>query len=417
MAKRNIVRGLACVALCIAGCSNQALPTTKPAETGTVRQALKDKVVAIVEADNRFAFDLYQRFRGDETKNLVFSPASISTGLAMTIAGAAGDTEIEMAKTLHFEIPQPELHKQMGVLLASWERADEKREYRLNVANRLWGQVGLSFRPDFLQITGTDYGAKLGLLDLNHEPGQARQTMNAWVKDRTEGKITNLLTSDEPLRDARLVLTSALYFKGAWYHRFYKQFTKSDDFYVSAHRTVKAQMMVQNTDLRYAHPEGIRILDLAYGHGNFSMHVLLPDAVDGLSLLENKLTDANLKTWIRNLALQDVNVDLPRFKTTSQFQLSDTLKLMGMVSAFDPMRADFSRMDGKRDLFLSAVVHKAYVDVNEEGTEAAAAIDALAVGSPDEPENFRANHPFVYLIRDNRTGAILFLGRIIDPTQ
>ncbi len=204
-------------ALWIAGCSNQALPTTKPAETGTERQALKDKVVAIVEADNRFACDLYQRIRGDETKNLVFSPASISTGLAMTIAGAAGDTEIEMAKTLHFEIPRPELHKQMGVLLASWERADEKREYRLNVANRLWGQVGFSFLPDFLQLTGTDYGAKLGLLDLNHEPGQARQTMNAWVKDRTEGKITNLLTSDEPLHDARLVLTSALYFKGAWY--------------------------------------------------------------------------------------------------------------------------------------------------------------------------------------------------------
>jgi serpin B len=417
MAKRNTVLGLACVALWIAGCSNQALPTTKPEATGTERQALKEKVVAIVEADNHFAFDLYQRLRGDESRNLLFSPASISAGLAMTIAGAAGDTEIEMAKTLHFEMPQPELHKQMGALLASWEMADEKRGYRLNVANRLWGQVGFSFLPDFLQVTVTDYGAKLGLLDLNHEPEQARQAMNAWVKERTEGKITNLLTSDEPLHDARLVLTSALYFKGAWYQRFYKQFTKSDDFYVSAHRTVKAQMMVQNADLRYAHAEGIRILELAYGHGDFSMLVLLPDAVGGLSQLENKLTDANLKTWTRNLTWQDVNVYLPRFKTTSQFQLSDTLKSMGMVSAFDRMRADFSRMDGKKDLFLSAVVHKAYVDVNEEGTEAAAAIDVSGVGSPDEPENFRANHPFVYLIRDNRTGAILFLGCIVDPTQ
>jgi serpin B len=170
---------------------------------------------------------------------------------------------------------------------------------------------------------------------------------------------------------------------------------------------------------RYAHVEGLQLLELSYSDRSLSMVVLLPEKVGKLSQLEEKLTTANLQTWTERLVSQDVVASLPKFKTTSEFQLSDTLKAMGMVSAFDAATADFSGMTGNRDLFISAVIHKAFVDVNEEGTEAAASTAVNAVGTagdPQEPPVFRADHPFVFLIRDNRTGAILFLGRIVDPT-
>jgi serpin B len=422
MSRKIAVSAVVGVALWIIGFYGKA-SGARPKPTERNRPALKKQVAGVVEADNQFAFDLYQRLRANEG-NLFFSPASISMALAMTYVGAAENTESQMAKTLHFEMPRVQLDEQMRALRTSWNTKEKKQGFRLDVANRLWGQDGYHFLPEFLRVTRTDYGAELGQLDFRSEAEKARQTINAWVEDHTGQKITNLIPSPEALKDARLVLTNAVYFKGEWQEPFDKGWTKNEDFHVSADRKIKAPMMHKQDDFRYAHVDGLQVLELRYGDESLSMVVLLPEKVGKLNQLEENLTTANLQKWTESLDSEEVIVYLPKFKTTSQFQLSDTLKAMGMVSAFDGGTADFSGMTGNRDLFISAVIHKAFVDINEEGTEAAAATAVVAVPTsapfrtePKKPPVFRADHPFVFLIRDNRTGAILFLGRMIDPSK
>jgi serpin B len=366
---------------------------------------------------------LYQRLRA-EGGNLIFSPASIFVALAITHAGATEMPEAEMAKTLHLELPRPELDKAMQALLASWKKTDRKRGFHLDVANRLWGQQGYTFLPNFIRVIRTVYGAELAKLDFRGQAGQACQTINRWVEDNTGQRITNLISSPEALTDARLVLTNAVYFKGEWHEPFYKGLTETEDFYTSADRKLKAPMMHRQGDFKYAAVDGLKILQVPYGDTSLSMLVLLPETVAGLNQLEKHLTATELQKWTDMLSSQEVNASLPNFKAATQLQLSDILKPMGMASAFDAAKADFSGMTGDRDLCISAVIHKAFVDVNEEGTEAAAATAVVMVpcsASFDEPQQkppvFCADHPFVFLIRDNRTGSILFLGRIINPTS
>jgi len=384
------------------------------------RTAPAAQVVAVVEAGNRFAFDLYTGLR-TRSGNLFFSPASISVALAMAYAGAAENTDTEMAKVLHFQMQKAQLNREMRALLASWKSSDKKRGFRLDVANRLWGQDGFKFLSDFLEVTRVDYGAELARLDF-HRPDAARQIINKWIEDNTQDKIKNLIASPDAVSGALLVLTNAVYFKGDWKDQFDKNLTKDDDFHISLADKIKVPLMHQKHNFSYAAADGLRLLGLPYGDGTLSMVVLLPDKVDGLPELEAKLSTASLQKWMARAHAQDVIVFLPKFKTSAEFQLADTLKAMGMASAFDPKTADFSGMTGRKELFFSAVIHKAFVDVNEEGTEAAAATGVImmrhaAVARPKVPPVFRADHPFVFLIRDNRNGAILFLGRVIDPTK
>jgi serpin B len=380
----------------------------------------QEQVSPVVEAGNHFAFDLYERLRGSDG-NLFFSPASISVALAMTYVGAAENTEAEMAKTLHLQMPKSQVNDEMRALLASWKSANKKQGYRLNVANRLWGQQDYKFLDDYLRVTREDYGAELARVDFN-QPDAARETINKWVEDNTQEKIKNLIPSASAVQGARLVLTNAVYFKGDWQDPFDKNRTRDQDVHVSTTRDVKTPLMQQQHRLRYATGEGLQLLELPYGDGSLSMVVLLPKKVDGLGELEEKLTAASLQNLRASASSRDVIVFLPKFRTTAEFQLGGTLKSMGMASAFDPSTADFSGMTGKKELFISAVLHKAFVDVNEEGTEAAAATGVvmrpMAMRRPPEPPPvFRADHPFVFLIRDNRNGAILFLGRVTDPTK
>jgi serpin B len=385
-------------------------------------QVPEEQLSTVVEAVNQFAFDLYQRLRAED-RNLCFSPASISTALAMTYAGAAEKTEAEIAKTLHFEMPKRQLDDGMRVLLASWKTTDKKQGFRLDVANRLWGEEGYGFRSEFLRDTRTVYGAELGRLDFSSQAEEARQTINRWVEDHTGQRITNLISSSEQLSGARLVLTNAVYFKGEWHKPFYKHGTENEDFHVSVDQKLKIQMMHAQDQFNYAAVDGLQLVQLPYGDGSLSMVVLLPDTVAGLSQLEEQLSPANLRKWTDSLVNHEVNVSLPKFKTTTEMKMGNILKSMGMVSAFDGATADFSGMTGAKDLFISDVIHKAFVEVNEEGTEAAAATAVVMVEcsasfeKPQKPLLFNANHPFVFLIRDDRTGAILFLGRILDPSR
>jgi serpin B len=372
----------------------------------------------LVEAGNRFAFDLYERLRGKDG-NLFFSPASISVALAMTYAGAAGNTEAEMAKTLHLEMPKAQLNEQMRGLLASWNAKDSKQGYRLDVANRLWGEQGAKFLDDFLRVTRDDYGAELAQVDFN-QPEAARETINKWVEDKTQDKIKNLIPSPSSIKGARLVLTNAVYFKGDWKDQFDKNLTKDEPFHVTASQQIKAPLMHQKHKFRYAAVDDVQLLDMPYGDRSLSMVVLLPKKTDGLDKLEEKLSTASLDKWLGEARTRDVTIFFPKFRTTAEFQLAGELKAMGMPSAFDASSADFSGIDGKKDLLISAVLHKAFVDVNEEGTEAAAAtgvvVRPMAMRRPDPPVIFRADHPFVFMIRDRRTGSLLFLGRLADPS-
>jgi serpin B len=381
----------------------------------------KPAVASITECSNQFTFDFYSRLRADHG-NLFCSPASLYTALAMTSAGAAGETAAELARTLHVPGSRQHLDEAMRALLASWKASDKKQGFRLSVANRLWAQSGESFLPAYLAVTRTDYGAELAPLDFTHHVDEARQTINKWVEDQTEGKITDLILTPSQLTGAKLVLTNAVYFKGNWAEPFRKDLTKEEDFHLSGEPIVKASLMHTRHHFRYAAVDGVQILDLPYVGDSLSLIALLPEKQDGLPALEGRLTLGNWQKWISGLVSQEVIVSLPHFKTTSQFELKPLFEAMGIASAFDPRAADFSGMTGDRTLYMSAVLHKAYVDVNEEGTEAAAATGVImrptAVRLPQrQPAVFRADHPFLFVIQDNRNGAILFLGRVADPTH
>ncbi|MBI3468343.1 MAG: serpin family protein [Planctomycetes bacterium] len=367
---------------------------------------------AAAKSSNGFAFDLYRHMR-TEPGNLFFSPASISTALAMTYAGAAGETRQQMARTLHFQSPDEQLHSGFGTMVKLLNSRGEG--YRLRMANRLWGQQ-TSFRPEFLRTTREEYGAELAQVDFGQSE-RARQLINDWVQDQTAGKIANLIPPGALKPATRLVLTNAIYFKGTWDQEFLEEATQDSPFQISPGQQVSVPMMNQTEIFHYAETDQLQVLELPYKGHEVVMLILLPKQVDGLADVEQQLTADNVRRWTLGLRDHDVRVFLPRFALTAAVQLTDLLISMGMPLAFSD-QADFSGMSTSHELMITDVVHQALVDVNEEGTEAAAATWAAAAetsAAVSEPTIFRADHPFVFLIRDQRTGAILFLGRLIDP--
>jgi serpin B len=372
----------------------------------------------VVEGNTRFALDLYAKLL-NEPGNLFSSPKSISTALAMAYAGARGETAAQMSRTLHFEGPRDKLDEAFAAIRQQLAPRGENPGYRLSVANRLWGQQGFHFLPDFLALTRDYYGAELAQVDFINHTEDARTTINEWVEKQTESRIKDLVPQGVLSPLTRLVLTNAVYFKGTWSRPFVKALTKEDDFHVSSDKTTRVPMMYRSDDLRLGNEDGLKALELPYGNGDLAALFLLPDKVDGLAALERSLDDVSLKRWLGSLRKQKVNVFLPRFTFSSAFSLSTILSELGMPAAFDPDRADFSGMSTQDRVFISAVLHKAFVDVNEEGTEAAAAT-GVAVGiksaiSPHEPIVFRADRPFLFLIVDNRSKSILFIGRVVNP--
>jgi serpin B len=374
---------------------------------------LQADLAPVVEANTAFALSLYARLKEREG-NLFFSPYSISTALAMTWAGARDTTEQEMARILNFLLPQDRIHPIFGALQQSLERGTGLGGYRLSIANRLWGQQGYPWLPPFLDLTRTQYEAELAALDFAGNPETCRQTINAWVLEKTAGKIEELLPPGILDATTKLVLTNAIYFKGQWESRFDPHETHDGAFTLLSGQTIQVPTMRQEGEFGLGNTTTASILVLPYAGLDLSMVFLLPHEANGLAALEAQLTPGNLNALLGAVRPSTVVVHLPRFRTTSEFALKPTLAEMGMVSAFNPSTADLSGMDGRRDLFITAVVHKGYVEVNEEGTEAAAATGVI-VGPTSAGPFFAADHPFVFLIRDSVTGSILFLGRIVDP--
>jgi serpin B len=380
--------------------------------------AAGNDVAAVVKGNTEFALSLYGKLRG-QSGNLFCSPYSISTALAMTYAGARGPTAAEMARALDFTLEPGRLHPAFGALQNRLiEGSGPKHGYQLNVANALWGQEHFGFLPDFLNLTRRDYGAGLREVNFQADPEAARRVINAWALQQTHDRIKGLLPQGLLTTDTRLVLTNAIYFKGFWAKQFKKAQTRPELFKLAEGGQVQIPLMHRTGHFQYHDGGDFQALELAYQGNDLSMVILLPKKVDGLSALEKKLTAANLAAWLGRLGEQEVQVALPRFKVTRAFNLNQVLESLGMRQAFIAGGADFSGMSGSngKRLFIQAVVHKAFVDVNEEGTEAAAAtgvvVKALAARVT---RDFRADHPFVFLIRDNLSGSVLFLGRFTNP--
>jgi len=381
--------------------------------------AAQPNVRTLVQGNSAFAFDLCQKICSSEG-NLFFSPYSISTALAMTYAGARGNTEKQMAETLRFSLDQENLHPAFAEMGAWLNQLQESGRIKLYIANSLWPQQDYKFLDEYLSLTKKYYGVSITPVDYKQasEREAARKTINKWVEERTEYKIKDLIAPKILDELTRLVLVDAIYFKGNWLNQFNPRLTKDAPFYISPKKSVQTPMMRQEQKLRYAELESLQIVELPYLGENLSMLVVLPREIDGLAQLEGSLSVENLVSWRESLNKKKVHIILPKFKITCQFILNDTLKTMGMVDAFILGKANFAGITGRPDLYISAVIHKAYVDVNEEGTEAAAATGVLmAPRRVPEPPTFRADHPFLFLIQDNHTGSILFIGRVIDPTK
>jgi len=361
---------------------------------------------------NAFAVDLYGRLAA-KSGNLFFSPESIEVALALAYAGARGTTAEQMAKVLHFPANDETPLKELGASLAELNAEKTARDYQLSLANSIWAQKGETFLPAFLDLLKTDFGATPAEVDYEHDAEGARRTINAWVEEKTHDKIKDLIARGVLASSTRLVLANAIYFKGTWETPFAKSDTREEAFHASGEE--KAPMMHHSGSYAYFENDELQALELPYAGGELSMVIFLPRKPDGLPALEKSITAESLASWTEGAARRTVEVTLPKFTTTAQFELSEQLSALGMGAAFS-READFSGMTGHKDLQIGAVIHKAFVAVNEEGAEAAAAtavgMTAMAMPMPMPPVVFRADHPFLYVIRHEKSGAILFMGRL-----
>jgi len=427
---RNAMRLAALAILFSSGCTPALPGPTAPGSPVAVSDKPRNlnpvadtgDLSALADGNTALAADLYRVLRGEEG-NLFFSPYSISTALAMTYAGAAGDTASQMAATLHFALPQDRLHPAFNAFALDLEaRAKEPAEgtpFELSMANSLWGQQGFPFRPEFLDLLGENYGAGMRLVDYVTDAEAARQAINDWVSDETRKKIQDLIPEGAVDAMTRLVLANAIYFKAGWLHPFDSNLTAPAPFHRLDGSSEDVPMMQQSESYGYALGDGYKALELPYLSGNMSMLILLPDE-GRFETVEDALGPELIEDTLAGLNHGPVNLSLPKFTYESAFRLNETLKTLGMTDAFDPDRADFSGMDGNRDLFIGSVLHKAFVAVDEDGTEAAAAtavIMKLTSAPLGEPFTFTVDRPFIYLIRDGQTGSILFVGRVVEPAE
>jgi serpin B len=377
---------------------------------------LPGETKAAADAANAFAFDLYAKLSGTPG-NVFFSPCSIETALAMTSAGAREKTDAEMARVLHLPADQAVRHARVESLMKEIMAPEAKGTNTLAIANALWGQKGYSYQPEFLKVTQERYGAGFNELDFG-APDEARKTINAWVEKQTQDRIKDLMPERSITPLTRLVLTNAIYFKGTWLAPFKKEATTEQPF-KAADGDTKCLLMTRNGSMPYMENDVLQAVKIPYAGKGMSMVVILPAKEKGLGDVEKALTASNWMQWMGAMGRASVDLFLPKFTVNDARTLNNTLRDLGMPAAFTP-EADFSGINGKaRDLYISLVIHKAFVDVNEEGTEAAAAtgvaVRARGMPMPEERKVFRADRPFVYAIVSETTGTILFLGSVVKP--
>jgi len=399
-----ITISLMCLA-CIA--SLNADDYNKPAAAKTLSQG-----------NNVFTFNLYRQL-STVKGNLFFSPYSIRTALAMTSVGARGRTAEQMKTALSFTLEDTELHKAFADSMRTLTTGADC-SYEMNIANSLWVDKTHPFEKSFIDINKKNYDSTLEQVDFIKAAENARLKINTWVEEQTRHKIQNLIPPGGVNANTRLALINAVYFKGRWDKEFKKELTRNLPFYFDDGRIAETPLMrfSKPKNLPFFLGDGIRMVELSYLGDAVSMVILLPDTVGGLAAIEAHLDEAQLNKWMESLKKQMVSVHLPRFSMTwGAENIVPHLRALGMQDAFVKGAADFSGIDGTRELLISSVFHKAFVDVHEEGTEAAAATGVMVgvTSMPPPPEIFRADHPFLFLIREKATGSILFMGRLAKP--
>ncbi|HEY96070.1 MAG TPA: serpin family protein [Dehalococcoidia bacterium] len=408
----------------LAGCSGTASAGLVESDKERIKspEVSPSDETTLVNGNTAFAFDLFQALR-DEEGNVFFSPYSISLALAMTYAGARGETAAQMADTLHFDLSQDNLHPAFNYLDTELNKRGEGAKgkddegFRLNIVNAIWGQQDFTFLPEFLDTLAENYGAGLRVLDFIKETEKARVTINDWVSDETEERIQDLIPPGQLDANTRLVLTNAIYFNAAWQYQFEESLTSDSSFHLLNGQDVTVRMMRQTESFGYTAGDGYQAVELHYDGGELSMIIVLPDSGQ-YEMFEEQLTLEKVDAIISGLQYNQVALAMPKFEFESEFKMRDTLSAMGMPIAFSAS-ADFSGMTGARDLYIDQVIHKAFVSVDETGTEAAAAtaVDMKLTSMPAEPVIVTVDHPFIFFIRDIETGTILFIGRVLNPND
>ena len=392
----------------------------------------------IVEGNNVFATDLYRLLATETEKNLFFGPNSIHTALGMTYLGAGSETAKEIGDVLFLGLAREQVGPAFGEVIHAlhtpqmvqeWEnlgkecRQKEVPACELSVANALWAAKNYPFRESYVAEVRKHFEAVIKTLDFRSHPEPSRQTINSWVENKTNQKIKDLLSPMHINNDTQLVLTNAVYFMSNWALTFEKRATRDLPFTLIDGTKMNCPQMFQQAHLSYLDSKDFHGISLPYkGHG-MEMILFLPKKLAGLQALENELSTSNLNMWMNQFKHQEVQVTLPRFRFSYGDSMVNSLKRMGVKKAFSAEKADFSGMTKKKELFFSEVIHKAFVAVDEEGTEAAAAtavvmtVGASPLMAKPEPKIFKADHPFLFIIRHKKTGAILFMGRLMNPKE
>ncbi len=421
----QIIALCALLSIMLAACGSSA--SLSVAESSKSRdknpEIAEGKLADLVDGNNAFALDIYNALRS-ENGNLILSPYSMSLALAMTYAGARGDTESQMAQALHYA-PQEQLHPAFNALDLELEKKpinlDKDQEpLQINIANSVWTEKTLPLMPEYLDTIAVNYGAGIHLSDFMNKPNEERVAINNWVSDETEERIKDLLPDGTISPDTRMVLVNAIYFKADWFNKFDPNSTHDGTFHLldGTEATVKVMGETMH-DVPYVQGNGYQAIELAYAGETAAMDIILPDE-GNFETFEASFDKAAYDEVINGLQItSSARVNLPKFEFTKDFNLSDALMSLGMTDAFDRGLADFSGMTGDKDLFIGNVIHKAFVAVDEEGTEAAAATAVVmeATGAPMQDILFIVDRPFLFIIRDTVNGQILFVGRVLNPAQ
>jgi serpin B len=415
---------LTTLSLFLSSCAAQ--PKSQIAQSNQSRAAAPDvqtgDVTALVDGNNTFALDLYRALR-DNDGNLIFSPFSVSLAVAMTYAGARAETETQMANALHFDLPQDRLHPafnalELNLIQSAETQTEDRKPLQLNIANAVWAEQSYPFLPAFLDSLALNYGAGVRLADFINAAESARREINTWVGDQTNDKIKDLIPEGVITHFTRMVLVNAIYFKADWLDPFDPDSTVDMPFHLLDGSEVSAPTMNQGMHIPYARGDGWQAIELTYAGESAAMDVIVPDE-GRFEQFESNLDGETVSVILAGLQPAAVQLALPKFEFTTQFGLVEPLKTLGMTDAFDPERADFTGMTDRRELVISDIVHQAFVAVDEEGTEAAAAT-AVIVGVTSAPLfdiTLTIDRPFMFMIRDLESGQILFIGRVLDPAQ
>jgi len=422
---KNLLFLLVIFAILLSACG--LVPNSNVAQSEVEREVNpivpREDAQVLVEGNNAFAFDLYQSLN-EEDGNIIFSPYSISLALAMTYAGARGETEVQMAKVLHFDLPQDKLHPAFNNLNGELEKIDsileeEKVLTSLNIANSLWVQKNYRYEKDFLDMLARNYGSGLRLADFNKENEIVRLEINALIEEQTNGIFKNYLGKDAIKPNTRMVLANAIYLKAAWSESFPEEKTSNQSFHLLDGSTIEVPMMHQASVFDYAAGNTYQAVDLRFKN-DMSMLIIVPK--EGQFDKVDKYLDRSLfEDILSKLDFTDVTLALPKFSSESGFHLEQNLSNMGMPDAFDSSLANFSGMTGSQDLVVDKILHKAFIAVNEKNAEAAAVTVVFQVevegGPPPKPVTLTIDRPFIFIIHDVVDGQILFIGRVLNPLE